>query len=646
MSTSKRLSTNLERNLYVLEDESNPRSTQVNTIWPTTVLDQVYDNLSPTNKTLRQIIEDLKVEIITGGRGNIVFPVTSVNGKSDDVVLTKVDIGLGKVDNTRDIDKPLSTPQRTAVEEMLAAYDFKVNLDDLYNHLKNTDNPHGITLDQLNEDGDLERFVAGSVAKHNLSRDHSVHTDIRNSLSRLWILVEDINGSIEERVANVLNAMDVHREDPLAHQVLFEKKENVDNKVPTFNDATNNDHTKYPSTKAVADFVRDKLAAFKDTLPDIQNWIDDIQVVNSRADLPVPTSRYMRDAYFIRYGSGSQCEIAICRRNPDNVTYSWDIYTLGSYSKFNQEHFVDTPDGLSIKMPSVIDAIISENGMLDTSLSEILSDYYTKNNIDNMHLINQITLQSGTVDGTVRFYVNDDLTTMSEDIKVAGLHRLAYLEWITENEIKDQAVFGRHIISKAIERRHLQDHIIDADKMNCHYGYIIGNVLNEDSQEAHEIPLLKLADDLRPLIGGWPDPNTPGGNPWSDMFNERILHPHLWKNGEEHPLEDHSYAMRFKGKISAIPNMPTKTILSTKITLGEYRLTEAGGAWQYQTDPDEWTILGGSNITGHTFATIVMTKDGVQLESISIGDRLDAEYDIWIKYIKTDEMRQLFPDDN
>lgn len=641
MSTSKRIASNLQRDLFVLQDESNPRSTQVDTIWPTTVLDQVFDNQSPTNKTLREIIEDLKVEIITGGRGNIIFPVTSVNGKTDDVVLTKVDIGLGRVDNTRDIDKPLSTPQRTAVEEMLSTYDFKVNLDDLYNHLKNTNNPHGITIDQINNDGALERFVTNCVSKHNLSREHSVHTDIRNSLSRLWILVEGIDKGLEDRVSTVLDSMKVHTEDILAHQSLFEKKEDVEHKVSFFNATSNSDHTKYPTTKAVVEFVANRLESYRQEFPDIKDWINNIIVIDYRSDLPAANARHLRDAYFIRNGNGSHTEIAICRHDPDFKTYSWDISTLGSYSKFNPEHFVDTADGVSIKMTAVIDAIISKNGMLDTSLSEILSGYYTKDDVKDMHLINKISMQPGTVDGTIRFYINDDLTTMSDDIKVAGLHRLAYLEWITEDEIKDQSIFGRHIISKAIEGRHLQDHIIDADKMNCRYGYLIGNVLNPDSQEAHEIPLLKLADDLRPLIGGWPDPNTPGGNPWSDMFNERIMHPHLWKSEEEHPLEDYSYAMRFTGTISAIPNMPTKTILTTKIKLGECRLTEAGGAWQYQTDPDEWTILGGSNITGHTFATVVMTKEGIQLESISIGDRMNAEYDIWVKYIKPHEINQL-----
>jgi hypothetical protein len=46
--------------------------------------------------------------------------VTSVNGQTGDVVLTKVNIGLSNVDNTSDANKPVSVLQQ-------AALDLKVN---------------------------------------------------------------------------------------------------------------------------------------------------------------------------------------------------------------------------------------------------------------------------------------------------------------------------------------------------------------------------------------------------------------------------------------------------------------------------------------------------------------------------------------
>lgn len=41
--------------------------------------------------------------------------VTSVAGRVGDVVLTKADVGLANVDNTADVDKPVSTAQATAI---------------------------------------------------------------------------------------------------------------------------------------------------------------------------------------------------------------------------------------------------------------------------------------------------------------------------------------------------------------------------------------------------------------------------------------------------------------------------------------------------------------------------------------------------
>lgn len=641
MSESKRLGPSLPRDLYILEDESNPRGSQVNKVYPSSTLDQIFDQLSPTNKTLRQILEELKQDIITGGKGNIVFPVTSVNGKTEDVVLTANDLGLGRVDNTRDADKPMSAPQKETLLEILSKYDFKVNLDDLYEHVKNFENPHDVTIDQINKNDVLAEFIKRYIGMHNNSKNANVHPDIRKSLSGLWSLVERLNDGLEDRLGNVLDGLDDHYKDPLAHNDIMLQKESIDNKTFSFTTTTDNDHTKYPSTKAVVEFVASRLADFKGTLPDVKDWISDICVIDDRSKLPAANARYVRSAYFIRNGNSSHDEIAICRMNPDDKTYSWDISQLGSISKFHTDYFIDSADGLTIRMDKVIDAIISDNGMLDTSLSEILSNYYTKTEIDNFKFVSKIKILPGTQDGTIRYYINDDMTTMSDDVKVSGLKRLAYLEWITEDQLWDQSVHARHIISKAIEKRHLNEKIVGPENMTCEYGFLLGNTEDNMGDTVNKVALTKLADWLRPLIGGWPDPNVPGGNPWSDMLAEQIMHPHLWEPGKEHPLGDHSYAMRFTGKISVIPNMDIKTHLTDKITLGEYRMIEAGGVWEYQSAPSEWTILGGSNITGHTFATINMTTKGLFLESISVGDRFDAEYDVWVKYVKPAELDQL-----
>lgn len=47
---------------------------------------------------------------------NIPYPVTSVAGKTGAVTLAKADVGLGNVDNTSDVDKPIGTATQTALD--------------------------------------------------------------------------------------------------------------------------------------------------------------------------------------------------------------------------------------------------------------------------------------------------------------------------------------------------------------------------------------------------------------------------------------------------------------------------------------------------------------------------------------------------
>lgn len=58
---------------------------------------------------------------ILGGSGG--GGVSSVAGRTGDVVLTKSDVGLSSVDNTSDLDKPVSTATQTALDDKLEASD-------------------------------------------------------------------------------------------------------------------------------------------------------------------------------------------------------------------------------------------------------------------------------------------------------------------------------------------------------------------------------------------------------------------------------------------------------------------------------------------------------------------------------------------
>ena len=82
----------------------------------------IDDNQTVTNLTW----SSTKINTaITNGIGAITYPVISVNGNTGAVVLVKGDLGLGNVDNTTDLAKPISTATQTE----LTRIEDKVNVN-------------------------------------------------------------------------------------------------------------------------------------------------------------------------------------------------------------------------------------------------------------------------------------------------------------------------------------------------------------------------------------------------------------------------------------------------------------------------------------------------------------------------------------
>ena len=253
------LISDLHRDLFVLEDENNPSTSKYNIIFPKTVLDQVFDQKTPTKKTLREIIEDLRFEIKTIGIGKIKFPVTSVNGLTGDVKITPAILNLGRVDNTSDVDKPLSTPQRRSVMDILSKYNFKVNLDDLYKHIENTNNPHNVKLEDIDKDHQLRDYIQRMINTHSLDESKHVHLDIRNNIAKLWAYIDKVfNVDHEKKLEFLNNKLNQHIDDKNAHMDLFKKKEDVINKVFGINEVEADNKT-YPSTRAIVEYFRNQL---------------------------------------------------------------------------------------------------------------------------------------------------------------------------------------------------------------------------------------------------------------------------------------------------------------------------------------------------------------------------------------------------
>ena len=68
--------------------------------------------------------------------------VVSVNGKTGIVIINKADVGLSNVDNTSDLNKPISTLTQTALN-------LKADKSGLTTHTTNTSNPHAVTKSQV-----------------------------------------------------------------------------------------------------------------------------------------------------------------------------------------------------------------------------------------------------------------------------------------------------------------------------------------------------------------------------------------------------------------------------------------------------------------------------------------------------------------
>lgn len=76
------------------------------------------NSVAPSSPVAGQLWYDStagKLKVYQAGAWQIAVPVTTVAGRTGDIVLSKTDVGLANVDNTSDANKPVSTAQQTAL---------------------------------------------------------------------------------------------------------------------------------------------------------------------------------------------------------------------------------------------------------------------------------------------------------------------------------------------------------------------------------------------------------------------------------------------------------------------------------------------------------------------------------------------------
>ena len=110
-------------------------------------VDNTSDKDKPLSDAVKEAIKEVKDSIISSG--------TDLSAHIKDYTnphrVTKDQVGLGNVDNTADIDKPVSTATQKELDKLDAKID-KINTDqgtDLSDHLKDYNNPHKVTKDQV-----------------------------------------------------------------------------------------------------------------------------------------------------------------------------------------------------------------------------------------------------------------------------------------------------------------------------------------------------------------------------------------------------------------------------------------------------------------------------------------------------------------
>lgn len=117
-------------------------------------------------------------------------------GKTDNPhQVTKAQVGLGSVDNTSDTDKPVSTAQATAIDD---AKKTGTNAQSAINsHIKDKQNPHGVTIAQIGADAagaadtalssaksytDTKVSELGALAAKDIIEQSDLSTEIQTSL--------------------------------------------------------------------------------------------------------------------------------------------------------------------------------------------------------------------------------------------------------------------------------------------------------------------------------------------------------------------------------------------------------------------------------------------------------------------------------
>ena len=131
-------------------------------------VDNTSDKDKPVSDATQQLINEVK-ESINSGNTTITDNLTKhIEDHNNPHKVTKDQVGLGNVDNTSDKDKPLSDAAKEAINEVKTL--ITSSGTDLSNHIKDYTNPHRVTAEQVglgnvNNTSDLDKPISNATQK-------------------------------------------------------------------------------------------------------------------------------------------------------------------------------------------------------------------------------------------------------------------------------------------------------------------------------------------------------------------------------------------------------------------------------------------------------------------------------------------------
>ena len=135
------------------------------------------DNTSDLNKPISTQTQ----EALNSIKGDLKSHIGNQNNPHN---VTKSQVGLGNVDNTSDMDKPVSTAQQTAISAVQS---------NLTTHEQNTENPHAVTKSQIGLD----------KVDNTSDKDKPVSTAQSNAIQQVQSNLDEISTNLNEDIIEI-----------------------------------------------------------------------------------------------------------------------------------------------------------------------------------------------------------------------------------------------------------------------------------------------------------------------------------------------------------------------------------------------------------------------------------------------------------